>query len=178
LKRSSGLRDIFMQFERDARALPPMVLVDAYQRTPIAPYVLEKKEWWVSWLDMLRRARAGPFARMPEDPEYRAVLVTDKNSIKVGTDVYQLTEPRLIYALRVKYAYAQMKEPALFVFRWGIAAPNENQFQRSLPQEGKEDSILVWIDGPIKQFQVIPNAKGTGAKLVDVELLVPIRSAR
>jgi hypothetical protein len=161
------------RFERDVKLMPPIVLIDAYKRDPVAPYPLDlpkHKEFWHQALRDLHRARIGVFRDMPEDPSYRVVPL-DKKSSQATTCSYELKSPLFVYAVRVRYLYERQGEPAVLVFSWG-----RNAFRRTLPKEGKEDEILIWVNGPLERFDINPDFRSSAGKIISVELLVPDKS--
>jgi hypothetical protein len=123
---------------------------------------------------MLREAKVGAFAVMAEDPKYVIITVGDSERVSRPSQSYQLKATCIAYAARVTYAYPRASEPALFAFSWGVSSPAEHRLERMLPQEGKEDSILVLIDGPIAQFQITSDARKLGGRIEKVELLVEV----
>lgn len=166
-------------FARDLRLLPPEALVDAYRRTGIAPDPLDDPSEWVEWLRMLRRARLGPFRQMADEPPSATVTVplTDGRA----DNVLHLPRPRHVYAVRVRYRYPHSDDRAVLLLSWREAEGRPwSLFQRELPREGKEDSVLVWIDGTVSDLGILPDGQhpaDPNTRLLGVALLVPVKES-
>jgi hypothetical protein len=179
LMHARGLQNLTHQFETDARFLPPLILVDSYQRTSIPPDPLDNKADWIPLLTMLHRAGIGCFRQMPEDPQYRVLTINGSNSKNLGPHRFQLNAPQHVYAIRVLYSYPASPERAVLVAKWRSPKGAEATFSRELPREGREDSALIWVDAPIEEFAVYPDVRHlppAGPESDDVkemQLLVP-----
>jgi hypothetical protein len=86
-----------------------------------------------------------------------------------------LKQPCFAYAVRLKYSYQPRAPTAQFRFTWKPKAEAEPASQMEIPllQAPGENSLLVWINGPVERFAIFPDNKPYSCTLWDIELLVP-----
>jgi hypothetical protein len=180
LQLARALNGLNHQFQERVARYPPIVLADAYQYSGVAPDPLDEKAVWASWMTMLHRAGIGPFKAMPEDPPMRAIAVDAATSRLRDANVYRLHQPRRVYAVQVQCSLPRSNDRALFLFTWKEDDHSRPRgFKREVPCKDTQSSVLIWIDGPISEFSINPDARhltdaaGAVAKVQGVQLLVP-----
>jgi hypothetical protein len=163
-------------FLADLRAgHPPMVLSERYTRPPLALALPQQQPIVAEALAMLARAGVGEFGLMRPDPLYRSVSVNETTISSTGGEVYKLTVPRFVYAIRLKYRYRPLRPLANFALVWkSNTQPSEGRVvSQTLSQDQQEHSLILWVNDMVSEFTLYPDNEPHLCEIKDDEVLVP-----
>jgi hypothetical protein len=189
--------------QRDAEAGMPPIIIAARHVDNQLPWPLGMREMGRSWiesrLDMLRRARVGPFRHMRENPSFRELPVLLKpiqmqnvrwmgdSLCALGGEAYVdlgLPESQFVYAGRAKYLYGNTSDsadPPRILWRSG----DEETFSSCESGPPYLDSIMptelgsaqartttVWINRAINRLRIQMD-RPCVLELLEIVLLIP-----
>jgi hypothetical protein len=182
-----------MAFEHDLlEGNPPFVLAkrhggflykDAYEWHEVLAERMQK----------LKQAHSGLFRELRDKPPLQEIPIPlvpiDMNQMTwqdgigkgLGDDpylVFALPQPRLVYGIRVRYAYEDTASPASFQLFWRWTEHNEFTEQernvvRELSTTAGEQTTTFWVYETIDQIRVDPDTKPCVFRLPEIVLLVP-----
>jgi hypothetical protein len=148
-------------------------------------------------LEMLRRAGVGQFRHLQPDPALREVALPAVPAAVSGATaedgtwhapdaaahlLFTLPEARYVYAVRLKYSFANTESAHVLQTEWKQSGRNdfstgERVSRLTLPAtnpDGRPHSeVIVWVRDTIDQFRVRPDNKPWDFTLAEVVLLVP-----
>lgn len=169
---AARLRDGEDSFAADVRAgLPMFVLADKYSRFPFALY--PNADDLAKWMTMLRDAGAPTFRDIRPDPAYRVVRLPHEGTRRADGWHFDVTPPRLVYAIRVRYVYEPSSPTAEFALAWQGPDGKGGLVLAPVRQTPEQGSLLVWVNATVARFDVHPDTKPCICALAGVELLVP-----
>lgn len=156
-----------------------------------APFLHPSQQALHGYLEMLREAGLGPFARMQPDPAFREIPVDlrpadvrlalwrDGEIKAIGPDPwvrFDLPAPIRVAGVRIRYDHRNDDgAPARFRLAWRpddrYRAPERQYGDWNLPT-GDDRSVTVWIDGPVAQVRVQPDNRRCRFRIRELTLLV------
>jgi hypothetical protein len=173
LEYARGLRAKADGFEADLRSgLPPMVLADRYSRYPFGLY--PSRSDLAQFMKWLRKAGIGPFRDLATDPEHRVIELTDSASPTAAEHHLTLKEPGFVYGIWLRYQYQPQQPFAQFRLTWKEPDGTSRNYETLLQQDPREQSILVWVNGPLAEFTAAADDKPCLCRLWDFRILAPI----
>jgi hypothetical protein len=169
-------------FESDVRkGLPAFVLAEKHFSSDVVP----RAEKITEILKAHKANGVGVFGEIREDPEY------DVMSLPVGESLtFSVPGARHVYAVRLRYAYIKSDNPypTMQVHWKGLAT--EGMMASTVPGpdqptwalvDGRiqvdakvrtERVLTVWVDAPVDEVRVVPDALPAELRLSRVEVLV------
>jgi hypothetical protein len=165
--------DMLTAFERDLRAgVPPMVLADRYTRPPIKLHRREFESELAENIRMLKSAGVGEFRRTHDDP------VSQTIDVPAVDQTYFLRNPAHVYVIRLTYQCLPGSPGGGLApcrVTWSSATdsmnPKPGQYGCGLHKDGREDHVLVWVNEPISQLQILQDDRDCKWR-TNVQLLV------
>jgi hypothetical protein len=87
-------------------------------------------------------------------------------------------EPRMVHAIRLKFAYEETASPAFLQVFWGRSdqanfGGEGRSFSRELEARAEQQVKTVWVYDAIDRFRIHPDNKPCLFKLLEIVLLVP-----
>jgi hypothetical protein len=190
------VRGMLQNVENDVRAgTPSLIIADRFTKPPdfIFAGVSQRyaREEMARSLHYLNRAGVGVF-RDWEDVPLRELPVpltpiavnqvtwnegVGQSSGPKPSMTFALDGPRYVYAIRLRYCYAQLPEPAHFQIFWTRADRNhliepEHSAAKAL-MTGEERTLTIPVRDTIDQFRVDPDARPCAFQIPEITLLVP-----
>jgi hypothetical protein len=167
-------------FEQELHdGVPPLVLADHYSRETRPPNAIHVRPRWQEFaadIRMLKAAGVGVFRDAADDPVYQTIDIVPDYASRTAEMTYSPPDARHIYAVRLSYQYlprSAADDSAVFRMSWLPTAASEKQAMREyncrLAKDGRKDHLLVWINEPVSQFHIFPDAD---CRITDVQLLV------
>jgi hypothetical protein len=165
-------------FERDLQSgVPPMVLADHYSQPPKALYPRPRQDDLAADIRMLKGKGIGLFRGVHDDPAYRAIDISPDRTSPNGERWYSVRDRHHVYAVQMSYQYLSSSPRQLwadFLLAW-LPSGTQSQageYATRLPLDGRHDRILVWINEPLGQFYILPDAGNSECRIGNVQLLV------
>jgi hypothetical protein len=160
-------------FEADlSSGLPPMVLADRYSRYPFPLY--PSRSDLAQFMKWLHEAGIGPFRDLATDPEHRVIELADSASPTAAEHRLTLQGPGFVYGIWLRYQYQPQQPFARFRLTWKEPGGTSRSYETLLQQDPREQSILVWVNGPLAEFTVVADDKPCLCRLWDFKILAPI----
>ncbi len=160
------------RFEADLRSgLPPMVLADRYSRPPFPLY--PSRSDLAQFMQWLHGAGLGSFRALADDPVHHVLDLKDPASPNALEHHLSLRVPGFVYGIWLRYQYQPEPSFARFRMTWKEPGGAERAYETFLPRDPHEQSILVWVNGPLSEFDVVADDKPTACRLWDFKALLP-----
>jgi hypothetical protein len=142
---------------------------------------------------MLHRARIGPFARLRDNPPFRAVRISPVPSSLIQatwdgdtahvTNVdpyltYDLPAVRDVCGIRLRYSHANRNGgPAHFKMIWNqdgrADVPASQRYGNWALPTGDDCETTVWVGDRVKRFRIQPDNQMCRFRVLELTLLVP-----
>ena len=173
LEYARGLRAKADGFEADLLSgLPPMVLADRYSRYPFGLY--PSRTDLAQFMNWLHDAGIGPFRDLAADPKHRVIELADSASPTAAEHHFTLKDPGFVYGIWLRYQYQPVQPFARFRLTWKEPDGTSRIYETPLQQDPREQSILVWVNGPLWEFTAAADDKPCLCRLWDFKILTPM----
>jgi hypothetical protein len=175
IEKASKVREGMDMFQHDVRAgWPAIALADRYASYPYALYPY--RDPLMRWIKMLGDAKAPALPPLRADPSFR-VWPGASALVKGPEGDFSLKPPRMVYAVRLKYAYERMASPnAMIRLMWRTEGKAAEVHTMAFPvvQKPVENVLLFWVEAPLAALAIDPDNQPYSGRIYDIELLVPV----